>query len=307
MSPVLRILRDILRSPSGRAGVALLAIVVVAVVVSYLWIPYDPLRPVPGDDFLGISRDHLFGTDASGRDLFSGVIAGARVSLLVGVTSALVAGAIGTLLGVLSAITPRAVGESVAYVIDVLIALPTIVLALVLLGLFGGSLFTVSLAIGFGSGTLLARVLRAETKRVLSHDYITAAAASGTSTLRTVFRHILPNIAPVAIVQLSLIAGLAIIAEASLSLLGLTSLSRPSWGRMLRELQATLSANPGPIAYPGGALVIAVLGFNLLGDGLRDALDPRLRTNRGALLSERPDLVVVPADDPIAADREAPR
>lgn len=252
---------------------------VVAVVASYVWVPYDPARVVPGDRWLPISADHWFGTDGAGKDLFSQVLVGARVSLFVAIASSLIAGLIGLALGVLSAITPRYLGEPLAYLIDVLIALPTLVLALVLVGLFQGSLVTVSGAIGFGSGVVLARIVRAEVSRVLTQDYMLAAQASGTSTWRTVGRHILPNIAPIAIVQLSLIASLAIIAEASLSYLGLTSRSRPSLGRTLGELQTTVTVHPGAIIFPGIVLVLSALGFNLLGDGLRDATDPRLRTS----------------------------
>ena len=270
-------LRDIWRSPSGRAGTILLALLVGGVVLSLVWTPHNPVRPDPRSRDLSPSWDHLFGTSSDGYDLFSGVLAGSRVSLIVGVSTALIAGVIGTALGVLSAITPRLIGEAIAHVIDVLIALPTIVLALVLLGLFGGSLFTVSVALGIGSGILLARVLRAETQRVLSQDYIMAAKASSTSTWRTVRRHVLPNIAPVAIVQIALVAGLGIIAESSLAVLGVSSLNRPSWGRMLRGLRNQLLSQWTPVIYPGVAILIAVLAFNLLGDGLRDALDPRLR------------------------------
>lgn len=273
------VLRFALRSWTGRVGVALVGIMVVAVVVSYVWVPYDPARVVPGDRWLPISADHWFGTDGAGKDLFSQVLVGARVSLFVAIASSLIAGLIGLALGVLSAITPRYLGEPLAYLIDVLIALPTLVLALVLVGLFQGSLVTVSGAIGFGSGVVLARIVRAEVSRVLTQDYMLAAQASGTSTWRTVRRHILPNIAPIAIVQLSLIASLAIIAEASLSYLGLTSRSRPSLGRTLGELQTTVTVHPEAIIFPGIVLVLSALGFNLLGDGLRDATDPRLRTS----------------------------
>jgi peptide/nickel transport system permease protein len=276
------VLRDVWRSPSGRAGMVLLVFLVGVVVLSLVWEPHDPVRPDPRARNLGMSWSHPFGTSGDGYDLFSGVLAGSRVSLIVGVTTALIAGVIGTTLGVVSAISPRLVGEAIAHLIDVLIALPTIVLALVLLGLFGGSLFTVAMALGLGSGILLARVLRAETSRVLSQDYILAAKASSTSTWRTVRRHVLPNIAPVAIVQISLVAGLGIIAESSLAVLGVSSLNRPSWGRMLRGLRTQLLNDWTPVIYPGAALLIAVLTFNLLGDGLRDALDPRL--HRGGVV-----------------------
>ena len=128
-----------------------------------------------------------------------------------------------------------------------------------------------------GSGVVLARVVRAEVSRVLTQDYIVTAAASGSSTFRTVWRHIIPNIAPTVIVQLSLIAALAVLAEAALSYLGLTPVSTPSWGRMLETLQQSMTVHPGTLVFPGLAVVLATLGFNLLGDGLRDAIDPRLR------------------------------
>ncbi len=292
-----RVLTAAWRSWSGRVGLFLVSIMVVAVVVSYIWVPYDPLRPYPGQDWLPISRDHLFGTDAGGADLFSQVLVGARVSLFVALASALIAGVVGGVLAVVSTITPRYLGEPVAYFIDVLIAIPTLVLAIVLVGLFKASLFTVSVALGFGAGVVLARILRAECNRVLTQDYILAAAASGTSTWRTVRRHILPNIAPVAIVQLSLVAALSILAEAALSYLGLTERGRPSWGLTLSSLQNTVTVHPWPVLLPGLALVLATLGFNLLGDGLRDATDPRLRGTASPTqrLAPVPPAVMLPA------------
>jgi peptide/nickel transport system permease protein len=269
-------LRATTRSWTGRVGLALVGLLVVTVIISYIWVPHDPRRV--GTRWLGMSVDHWFGTDAAGKDLFSQVLVGARVSLFVAVASATIAGVIGITLGVLSAITPRLLGEPIAYFIDVLIALPTLVLALVLVGLFSGSLVTVSLAIGVSSGVVLARILRAEAARVLALDYILAAHASGTSTWRTVRRHVIPNIAPVAIVQVSLIAALAILAEAALAFLGVTSRNRPSWGQTLGELQPHVTIHPGAVVFPGLFLVAATLGFNLLGDALRDATDPRLRS-----------------------------
>jgi peptide/nickel transport system permease protein len=287
--------RALMRSWPGRVGVLFVGIVVAIVVLSYIWVPHDPLRVVPQDKFLPISRDHLFGTGADGKDIFSAVIVGARVSLFVALTSAAIAGVIGLLLGVTSAVVHRVAGEAIANLIDVLIAIPQLVLALVLLGLFGGGLWTVSIAIGFGAGFVLALVVRGECRKVLAQDYIVAANASGTSTVRTVARHLLPNIAPIVIVQLALFAGIAIVAEASLAYLGLTSASRPSWGRTLRDLQRTVTVEPWPILFPGIALVIAAIGFNLLGDGLRDALDPRLRQSKHAPGETIPAAQLVPA------------
>jgi peptide/nickel transport system permease protein len=268
-----------LRTWPGRVGAGLVALLVVAVMVSYLWVPYDPLHVDPRGRWLPISTDHWFGTDGAGKDLFSQVLVGARVSLYVALASAAIAGIVGAVLGLVSVLTPRLFGESIAHLIDVLIAIPTLVLALVLVGLFGGSLITVSVAIGVASGVVLARILRAEIARVLTQDYVMAAHASGTSTWRSIRIHLLPNVAPIIIVQLSLVAALAILAEAALSFLGLLSRSRPSWGRILGELQTTVTVHPGAIIFPGLMLVLATLGFNLLGDGLRDATDPRLRTS----------------------------
>jgi peptide/nickel transport system permease protein len=290
----------VLRSWPGRIGVVLVGLMVLAVAVSYVWVPYDPTHLEPTEKWLPISAAHWFGTDGGGKDLFSQVLVGARVTLFVALASAAIAGFVGLLLGIVSAITPRLVGEAVAYLIDVLIALPTLVLALVLVAVFEGSIWTVSFAIGFGSGVVLARVVRAEVLRVLTQDYLMAAYASGSSTWRTVHRHIIPNIAPIVIVQLSLIAALAVLAEAALSYLGLTPVSRPSWGRMLEGLQQTVTVHPGAIVFPGLAVVLATLGFNLLGDGLRDAIDPRLRSRVAA---PTPNLAAAVDQPPTPAGR----
>jgi peptide/nickel transport system permease protein len=289
-------LRFTLRSWSGRLGAVLVGLLVLAVVLSYLWVPYNPERLVPTDRWMGMSVDHWFGTDGGGRDVFSFVIVGARVSLFVALGSAAVAAVVGLTLGVLSEILPRMAGESVAYLVDVLLAIPTLVFALVLVGLFKGSLFIVVIAIGVTSGFALARIVKGEVSRVLTQDYILAAQSSGTSTWRTVRRHVLPNIAPIAIVQLSIIAGFAILAEAALSYLGVTSRSRPTLGYLLGELQSTVTIHPWTILFPGLMLVIATLGFNLLGDGLRDAMDPRLRTSTTATAGHREPPPPAPID-----------
>jgi peptide/nickel transport system permease protein len=273
-----RAFRVIWRTWPGRIGAVLVGIIVVAALVSLVWTPHDPTRVVPAEKWRPISAEHWFGTDGAGKDLFSQVLVGARTTLTVVLLSVAIAGLIGIALGVLSAVTPRLAGEAIAHGIDILIALPTLILALVLVAALEGSVWTVSLAIGIGSGVVLARVVRAEVARVLTQDYVVAAAASGSSTLHTVARHVLPNVAPVVIVQLSLVAALAVLAEATLSYLGLTPVSTPSWGRMLEGLQQSASVHPWAIVFPGLAVVLATLGFNLLGDGLRDAIDPRLHS-----------------------------
>ncbi len=213
-------MRYVWRSWSGRIGAVLVGGVVLAALVSLVWTPYDPKKVDPGNRWQPISWDHWFGTDGGGKDLFTQVLVGARTTLLVAAGSVLIAAVIGLTLGVLSAISPRWAGEGLAHLIDVLISLPTLILALVLVAALEGSIWTVSLAVGIGFGVVLARVVRGEVARVCTNDYILAAGASGSSTWRTVWRHILPNIAPTVIVQLSLFAGLAVLAEAALSYLG---------------------------------------------------------------------------------------
>jgi peptide/nickel transport system permease protein len=271
------LLRHVWRSWSGRIGAVLVAGVVIAALVSLVWTPYDPKKVDPGNRWRPMSWDHWFGTDGGGKDLFTQVLVGSRTTLVVVGATVVISAVIGLTLGVVSAIAPRWMGESLVHLIDVLIALPTLILALVLVAALEGSVWTVSLAIGIGFGVVLARVVRGEVARVLTHDYILAAGAAGSSTWRTVWRHVLPNIAPTVIVQLSLFAGLAVLAEAALSYLGLTPVGTPSWGRMLEGLQQSVTVHPSAIVFPGLAVVLATLGFNLLGDGLREAVDPQLR------------------------------
>jgi peptide/nickel transport system permease protein len=290
-------MRYVWRTWPGRLGLALVGVLVGSALVSLVWTPHDPKRVDPRERWRSPSWAHPFGTDGAGKDLLSQVLVGARTTLTVALLTVGFAALIGLVLGILSAITPRLVGESIAHVIDVLIALPTLILALVFVAALGGSIWTVSLALGLGSGVVLARVVRAEVARVLTQDYILTATASGSSTWRTIWRHIIPNIAPTVIVQLSLIAALAVLAEAALSYLGLTPVSTPSWGRMLESLQQTITIHPGALVFPGLAVVAATLGFNLLGDGLRDAVDPRLR-GRAATASPVFSSVVDQVEDP---------
>lgn len=279
-------MRYVTRSWTGRLGLVLVGIMVSSALISLVWTPHDPTRIVPSERWMAMSWSHPFGTDGGGKDLLSQVLVGARTTLQVTLTAAALASLIGLVLGIASAILPRVVGESLAYLIDVLIALPTLILALVFVAALGGSVWTVSIAIGVGSGVILARVLKAEAARVLTQDYVIAAAASGSSTWRTIWRHIIPNIASTVIVQVSLIAALAVLAEAALSYLGLTPVSTPSWGRMLSELQRTVTIHPASLVFPGLAVIGATLGFNLLGDALRDAVDPRLRSRAAAVTPE---------------------
>lgn len=263
------------RSRSGRVGSTLVSLTAVAAVVSAVWTPHDPRRIDPSRKWLGWSLSHPFGTDGSGKDIASQLLAGSRTTITVVIASTAIAAVIGLVLGLASASLPRTVGEAITHLVDILIALPGIILALVLVAALEASLLTVSLAIGISAGVALARVVRTEAAAVHSREYVLAARGGGASGWRIARRHVVPNIAPTVSVQLSVIAAYAVLSEASLSYLGLTSATAPSWGRLLQSLQTTVTIHPGPLVIPGIVIVAATLGFNLLGDGIRDVLDPR--------------------------------
>ncbi|GLW10987.1 peptide ABC transporter permease [Microtetraspora sp. NBRC 13810] len=270
--------RSLVRSRSGLLGLALSAVVVAATLVSLVWTPYDPGAVDPRASWAPVSGAHWFGADRLGRDLFSLVLAGARTTLLVSLAATVVAAVTGTLLAAAAAVTPGWVRAAVGYGIDVLIAFPTLLLAMVLVAVHGASTLTAVLAIGLGEGFFVARVMRAEMTRVLAADYVLAARAGGAGTWRILYAHVLPNALPTLTVLLSLVMAIAVLAEAALSYLGYgVPSSTPTWGRMLHDLQTQLTIRPQVLVWPGLAIVATVLGFNLLGDGLRDAGDPKAR------------------------------
>ncbi|CCH31061.1 ABC transporter permease [Actinosynnema sp. NPDC047251] len=271
-------IRAVLRRPTGVFGLAVVALLVVGGVVSWWWTPFDPRATDPGRAWLlPLQRGHLLGTDRIGHDQFSQLMAGAGSTLVTAVASAAVAAVVGLALALVAVLAPRPVGASAVGLIDVLVAFPTLLLAMVLAAVYGSSTATVVAAIGIGFGVGVARVARAELTSVLGSDFVLAARASGARTGRIVRRHLLPNVAPTLIVQLSLVMALAVLAEAALTYLGYgASPSSPSWGGMLHEQQSYIAARPLLVIWPGLAVAGTVLGFNLLGDALRDASDPRL-------------------------------
>jgi peptide/nickel transport system permease protein len=276
-------LRELLRRPSGAVGALVVAVLVICAVVSLFWTPQDPFATDPFHRWQAPTAAHLFGTDGVGRDIFSYVFAATRTTLLVAVLSSLVAAVVGVVLAAVGALGPRRVREPVAVLIDVLIAFPVLLIAIMLSAVFGPSLTEVVVAVGIGFGVNIARVSRGEIRRVARTGYVLAARAAGLGPLRTLLDHVVPNIAPVFIVQLSLSAAVAVLSEAGLSFLGYGAPpSTPSWGRLLSDLQNYVTLYPLTVVWPGLAITITVLGFNLFGDGLREATDPRLRTGRRA-------------------------
>ncbi len=259
-------------------GGFLVAGVVAMALLSFVWTPFDPTAVGSGPPLAPPGGPHLLGTDYVGSDIFSRILAGARSALYVGIIAVGVAALVGVPLGLSAAWLPRWASEIVMRAIDVAYAFPALLLAILLAGVFGGSTETAMIAIGVATIPAFIRVTRAGALSVLSADYVLAARASGTPVPAIAARHILPNVAHLIGVQASVSFAMAILAEAALSYLGLgTPPTVPSWGRMLGDAQTYLYGHPLQAVWPGLALAAAVLGFNMVGDGLRDSLDPKLR------------------------------
>ncbi|WP_053386612.1 ABC transporter permease [Leucobacter japonicus] len=263
-------------------GLVLIGLVALAALVSFVWTPYDPTQAMPADRLQGSSAAHLMGTDKYGRDVFSAMLYGARITLFVGVISVGIAIVIGTPLGILAGIRGGWIEEVIMRASDIALAFPALLLAIMFSAVFGASTLTAMVAIGIATIPGFARVARSGTLQVMTTEYVLAARAASQSRFRIALRHVLPNIVGMVVVQSSVSFALAVLAEAGLSFLGLgTPPPTPSWGRMLQESQQFLGTEPMLAVWPGIAIAIAVMGFNLLGDGLRDRFDPKLNGSRG--------------------------
>lgn len=255
-------------------------IVVAAVLVAVLGPLVGTIDPTVQDLALrleGPTRTHWLGLDELGRDIFARVLAGARVSLLVGLVVVAVSATIGTAIGSIAGYFGGWVDEAISRVIDILMAFPGLLLAIALVAVLGPSLTNVVIALAVIGWVGYARVVRGQVLRVRELDYVQAAKALGADNVRMLARHVVPAALPVVTVQATLGMGGAILAEASLSFLGLgVQPPTPSWGTMLSYGKAHLLDAPHLTIFPGLAIALLVLGFNFLGDGLRDRLDPRL-------------------------------
>jgi len=266
------------RNQLAMVGAMILVVVAFAAVFAPYLAPNDPLEMNPPLLLQAPSGEHLLGTDEFGRDILSRVIWGARISLYVGGISVTIALLAGVSLGLIAGYYGGIVDDAINRVLDVVFAFPTILLALGIVGMLGPSLTNTMLAIGIVYTPQYARLTRGTTLSVKERDFVDAAIVSGANDLRIIVRHILPNVTAPLIIQTSLSLSLAILAEASLSFLGLgTQPPDPSWGTMVNTGQRLIELSPWPVVFPGLAIILAVLGFNLLGDGLRDVLDPRMR------------------------------
>lgn len=271
----------LLRHPSFTLGAALTALLVAAALLSLVWTPAPPLAMDLAAKLQPPGAGHWLGTDAFGRDVASLLLVGARSSLLVGALAVGIGAGLGVALGLLAAARRGWVEELVMRLADFTFAFPALLLAIMLAAVFGAGMVNAIVAIGVFYIPTFARVARASAVAVWSRDFVLAARACGKGRWRITWEHVLPNILPVLIVQATTHFALAILAEAALSYLGLgTQPPQPSWGRMLSEAQTLMFQAPLLAVWPGLAIALAVLGLNLLGDGLRDGLDPRLARQR---------------------------
>lgn len=263
---------------TGRFGLIAVAAIALIALVALVWTPFNPLSTNVRDRWAAPGWPHLLGTDGTGRDILSLIMAGARTTVFVSVGAGVVATLVGIALAALGALTFRWMRETVAVLVDILIAFPVLIIAMMISSVWGGSLWVVVWSVGIGFGVNIARVTRPELRRVQQSDFVLAGRAAGLTPAQNLLRHLLPNVAPVFIVQLSWSMAVAVLAEAGLSYLGFgASVTEPSWGLLLSDLQRYIGIHPLSVIWPGLAITITVLALNLLGDALREATDPTLQ------------------------------
>ncbi len=266
-------------------GLVLILLPLGFVLAGVAWTPHPPTLMGP-QRLAAPGMDHPMGTDWFGRDLLSRVMVGGRATLAVAATAVATGGLLGTAVGTWAGVRGAVAGEFVMRGVDVLLAFPTVLAALVLATVWGPGILGVAVALAVANIPFFARLARAGAMTLHERHYVAAARAVGAGDLHIVLRHILPNMASPLVVQATVSMAGAVLAEASLSYLGLgVQPPQPSWGRMLQEAQAYFYLSPWPALFPGLALATLVLGLNLVGDGLRDLLDPTLRRLTSARLA----------------------
>lgn len=270
-----------LRHKSFVAGGVLVGLLVALALLSFVWTPHPATEIDVPNKLQPPSAKHWLGTDSLGRDIVSQLIVGARASIAVGLIAVGIGIVAGVALGLLAAARRGWVEEAVMRLSDFGLAFPALLTAIMLAAIYGPGLLTSIVAIGIFNIPEFARITRASANSVWSREFVLAARACGKGALRITAEHVLPNIASVLVVQATIRFAIAILAEAGLSYLGLgTQPPTPSWGRMLGEGQSMMYQAPMLAVWPGLAIVLSVLGLNLMGDGLRDLLDPKLARQR---------------------------
>ena len=270
-----------LRNLNFTVGFILSVVVILSAVTSLIWTPYDGNKMHAKERLQGPSWHHPLGTDQYGRDTLSRVMKGAVNSIIVGLITVAIGVSIGVIIGLASAYYGKMIDEVLMRLCDLLFAFPAVLTAILITSILHPSIVNAMLAIGIFYIPVFARLTRATALSILAREFITAARATGVGELGIICRHVLPNILSPLIIQGTIQFAVAILAEAGLSYLGLgTQPPNPSWGRMLNDAQTFMSISPWMAIFPGVAIAWAVLGFNLLGDGLRDTLDPKTMKGR---------------------------
>jgi peptide/nickel transport system permease protein len=277
------------RDPAGALGIALIALLALAAVLAPTLAPHEPTALDLGRAYQPPSRAHWLGTDEVGRDILSRVLHGARLSLLTGVVAVAVALALGLPIGLTAGWAGRGVDVLLTGVVDVLLAFPTLLLAILIVTVLGAGAESAMLAVGLSSVPVFARLVRASTLTIRELDYVAAARAAGAGPAAILARHVLPNALSPLVVQSTLRTATAILTAAGLGFLGLGAQPPTAeWGLMLSQGRAYLQAAPHIVLFPSLAIMLAVLAFNLSGDALNDALNPRLSRHSAGRNSSSP-------------------
>jgi peptide/nickel transport system permease protein len=275
--------RRLVKNSIALTGTILVGVYVLAILVSLFWLPFDPVS-MDTDHLLeapSFATGHLFGTDEFGRDVLSRIMKGSAVSLVISISATALGALVGIMMGTWAGYLGGAWDHWIMRVADILFSFPSLLLAIFIMAILGERTYNVVFAIAIVYIPQFARISRGAILTIKSNDYVRAARSNGASSSFILFRHLLPNILVPIIVQISLSLSVAILLESSLSFLGLgVQPPAPSWGNMLSSARKVMVIAPWTAIYPGLAISFLVLGFNLLGDGLRDLLDPRLRNSR---------------------------
>lgn len=296
------VLRTVVRTPVALIGAVILLVVVVAAFGAPLLAPYPQEAIDMGSRLAGPSGSHLLGADELGRDTLSRLMYGARVSLLVAVASVLLAAVVGVVLGGLAAVWSKWFQTLVLRLTDILLAFPEVLVAILLMAIFGTSMVNVVIAIGAAYAPRFIRLTWSSLLVIREQTYVEAARGAGTSTLRILFRHMLPNIMPVLLVQATLSLGYVILVESALSFLGLgVQPPQASLGSMINSSQLYLTQSMYPVIFPGLVIMLTVLALNFVGDALAEGLDPRLRSQAGSTADPEPAPVGAPAGSGVSA------
>lgn len=269
------ILKRIWRASFGKFVCVTLFLWISIAAISLFWTPYSLLKTNGYEVWQKPSFAHLLGTDGTGADMLSWLMAGSRVELVIVICTVMISALIGTVLLSIMISQYKIIRATSVMAVDALISVPTVLIALMLAVPFGTNVLVIVIACGFGYGFNLARIVRPSANLVLQSDYVNSAISQGASRRYVLLRHVLPNITPVALVQLSLSAGTVILAESGLTYLGVGVQSGvPSWGRVLATSVTLIHVNPLAVLWPGLIVTIVVVALNLLGDVLRKVLDP---------------------------------